>query len=81
MIGVHQRNKILSNTAVKSEVNTTPLNRRVNSFPVERNQLEIEKSASSVMPSTDIFLGRKITKKCNKQEGLHAISYTCKRGQ
>lgn len=34
MMGVHQKNKILSSTTVKREVNNAPHNRRVNSPPV-----------------------------------------------
>lgn len=36
MMAVHQRNKILSSTAVKSKANATPHNRRVNSPPATK---------------------------------------------
>lgn len=56
MMAVHQGNNILSSTAVKSEVNTTPHNRRVNSPPVVEGPAGGKKKISAViMPSTDIF--------------------------
>lgn len=56
MMAVHQRNKILSSTAVNSEVNILHLiTGGLIALLLQRDQLEVKKISAAMMPSTDIF--------------------------